>query len=100
MSDHYLTDPRANTWEGWKAAFDIFARHHKPMSSRAKPDAVHFSAEHDILFISKYPSPLSTKRGDGHLIGEWADDTKADAMQLEALGFHWSSEGDCWAKFT
>lgn len=43
------------------------------------------AAEHDIFFA------CGVKPG---VVGE------EDARALEALGWHWSNEGECWARFT
>jgi hypothetical protein len=96
MSENYLKDPRANSVAGWIAALEIFERHKSDKRGWRPVNG----AEHDIIYMTDTPTPLRTTRGYGETICEWSDETKADAEQLEALGFHWSSEDDCWAKFT
>jgi hypothetical protein len=97
MSDDYLSDPRANTFEGWIAALAIFSKYH----DKGMQGHLSTGSEHDILYLSDKPAPLSVDEDDdGEAVEEWAEETKADADMLNALGFHWDDEVDCWAKFT
>lgn len=93
MSKNYLKDPRANTFEGWIAALTILAKYNGGLQGNLST-----GSEHDILWLSDKPEPLSVDEEEE--TEEWADDVKADAEVLNALGFHWDSEVDGWAKFT
>lgn len=96
MSDNYLKDPRANTFEGWMIALSIFAKYNeKGVAGRLET-----ASEHDILYLPSKPEPLSAEDEDGDGECTWPDETKADAELLDALGFHWDTDVDCWAKFT
>jgi hypothetical protein len=96
MSDHYLKDPRANSLEGWIAAFQIFGKYKIGGLS-----GYHYmAAEHDIFYVADKPAPLSYEVVDGDSVCEWEPAAKDDAEALERLGFHWNSECDSWAKFT
>ena len=52
--------------------------------------SVDFSAEHDII----YAGPV------GHRVDVTETEPAELAAEMDRLGWHWSSEGDCWALFT
>ena len=93
MSDKYLKDPRANTFEGWIAAFQIFAKY-QPEGLQSNLDT---ASEHDILYLCTKPEPIG-KDEEGEYM--FAAEHEQDAEELDQLGFHWDSQGDCWSKFT
>lgn len=81
MTDNYLKDPRADTFEGWAAALAIFQKY-EPKGPQAR---FMCDAQHDILYCPAKPDPKVDEE---------------DAKTLRGLGFHWASDVDCWAKFT
>lgn len=94
MSDNYGKDPRARTINGWIAALEIFGKY-------VPRDEYHYvAAEHDIFYIADKPAPLSCELKHGDYVCEWADDVRADAEMLDALGFHWDGDSNSWAKHT
>lgn len=97
MSDHYLKDPRANTYGGWIAALEILAKYDGGLER-------HMStwSEHDILYLHGGPEPKSFRYDEenSETVCEWDHDTAPDVETLERLGFHWDSDVECWAKFT
>jgi hypothetical protein len=76
--DPYLTDPRANTVEGWIAIWEIIGRH------IAKGKRVDCYAEHDIFYL-----PLQGVSEDSE-----------DGQALTRLGLHYEDDTDSWAKNT
>lgn len=97
MSDIYLKDPRANTYEGWIAALTIFAKYEEK-GLQARMDK---AAEHDILYLPSKPEPKSAEHKDGDTVLTWnSEQEREDGESLERLGFHWCRDVDCWAKFT
>lgn len=92
MTDNYLKDPRARTIEGWIAALQIFSKYVGGLQAYLP-----VCAEHDILFLPAFPPAIGRTGGDEY---QFAPEHEEDAKTLRGLGFHWSSEGDCWAKFT
>lgn len=94
--ENYLKDPRANTFEGWIAALTIFAKY----SEKGTASRMDTASEHDILYLPSEPCPTGFREEDNEPISWSNDEQKADAETLHALGFHWSTDVDCWAKFT
>lgn len=97
MSNNLLEDPRAGTYEGWIRALTIFAKYNgKGLEGYAQT-----SAEHDVIYFEG-PAPVTSHydEDEGETICEWGDEVKADAAELDGLGFHWDTEVDSWAKFT
>jgi hypothetical protein len=94
----YLKDPRANTFEGWIAALTIFSKYNKS-GLQGRMDT---ASEHDILYLSTVPAPTSARHDEdeGETVCEWDEAVKEDVQILTRLGFHWTTEADCWAKFT
>ncbi len=94
MSDNYLKDPRANTVEGWIAALQLLAKYSG--GGKFRPIG---GAEHDVIFMSGGPEPLTHKQMSGETVCTWAEEDAENANTLEGLGFHYSNEDDCWCKF-
>lgn len=97
MSDLYLKDLRANTYEGWIAALSIFAKYEdKGITARMQT-----AAEHDVLYLASEPTPNTAELQDGDSVLTWGSEReRQDGETLERLGFHWDTDVDCWAKFT
>lgn len=81
MSDNYMKDPRAHTFEAWVEMNLIFQKHN---SEADNPDPI-TAAEHDVIYIG---------------IGEEVAEDSEDGVILLGLGFHWDESVDCWARFT
>ena len=82
MPGNYMSAPESKTIKGFKEALDIVARHHK-----GGENAKCFTyAEHDIIYFE--------------LSLEDVPEDSEEGKRLDALGFHASTEFDCWAYFT
>lgn len=75
--DRYMRDPKAKTCAGILEGLQLIWG-----DNLEKKWPMH--AEHDVLYVGGEEIPEDSEKG----------------IRLTALGFHWSSEGDCWAFFT
>ncbi len=96
-------DPRYNTIEGWTVAMTILAKYLKD-----KKDWPIGGADHDVIYMNGGPEPIEQEYTQEQLDSDepppsddpkWAPEHQEDVKTLEALGFHWDTETDGWAKF-